>query len=700
MAGEAQSFLTELQSEVLDRAGGGDGSRPDFQENVFTEIVMELLATEVGVVESPEACYFTKEIGRGHAKINGFAIGEDGDNEAIDLFVSVYNGYSEVTRVSPDDLRRAGEQAVRFLTAALDNLHTKLDPAHAQFQMARRIHDAGPGLRRGRLFILTDGQTSLSRQKPTTVPIKDSKLQLRVEFWDIERLARVAGSGNPQSDIEIDVVELNGAPLPCITAPVDDQEYRAFVAILPGEFLFKMYDEHGAALLQRNVRSFLQAKGKVNRGMRESIKQQPGRFLAYNNGISLTAEGVETTITDAGLAITRIKGLQIVNGGQTTASIHRAGKIDKFDLSRVFVQAKLTVLNPELIDVLAPRIAEYANTQNPVQMADFSANDPFHVEFERLSTNVWTPDGQARWFYERTRGQYFVELSRLGKGTAREKRFKEITPKHRKFGKLDVAKVISAWDQLPFQVSLGGQKNFVLFTQRMRETKPKTWKPDERFYKETIAKLIIFTAANRLVANTKFKEFKSQFAAYIVASLSFLTGGAFDLLLVWQHQRISLQLEDLISRWVEVIGAQLLAQATDQGRSASEWCKRQECWKGVQRMSLPWPDDVPPEFQKVERIGGGWGSAPTEQRVALDPDELDARQRIRQLDSSDWIRVIDWGTRSGILDIRQREAAAEIAANAAAGWQNELSTRKALLGREILNLAMDNGVLGASALQE
>ncbi len=110
------------------------------------------------------------------------------------------------------------------------------------------------------------------------------------------------------------------------------------------------------------------------------------------------------------VGIARIKGLQVVNGGQTTASIHRAGK-DKIDLSNVFVQAKLTVIRPELTDELAPRIAEFANTQNPIQMADFSANDPFHIEIERLSNVVWMPDQQGRWFYERARGQYFVALS-------------------------------------------------------------------------------------------------------------------------------------------------------------------------------------------------------------------------------------------------------------------------------------------------
>ena len=696
MSNDTLFFLTELQSEVEDRASGIDGGAPDFKENVFTSYVMDLLASEVGIVESPETCHFSGVIDRGVAKINGYAIGEDAqDEESIDLFVAVYKGLTEITRVPAKDMREAAEQAVRFFTGALGKLYEKLDPSQVKHQMARRIHEAGPHLKRARLFILTDGQSELLRQKSEAVEIKGFGIQLRLEFWDIERLARVVGSGAAQKDIDIDVVAMNGEALPCVTTSVDEEEYRAFVLIVPGTLLFRMYDDHGSALLQRNVRSFLQAKGKVNRAIRDSLKQQPGRFLAYNNGISLTAESVETIGQGRSLAIKRIKGLQIVNGGQTTASIHRAGKIDKFDLSRVFVQAKLTILKPDFVDALAPKIAEYANTQNPIQMADFSANDPFHIEFEKLSKAIWAPDGHSRWFYERTRGQYFVELSRLGKNTSGERQFKASTPKHRRINKIDLAKYLSSWEQLPYLVSLGGQKNFVQFTQRMRETKAKTWKPDDRFYKDSIAKAILFNELMGVVAATRYREVKSQFAAYLVSALAFHTGGQIDLGHVWQKQSISSQLKDLLLLWIGVIGDEICTAAATQGRSPSEWCKRTECWKRVQRLELPSPQAIPPEFEKVEKTGGGWGMQPGERRVALDPDELDARQRCRQLEAPEWVRIVAWATNSGVLDPKQREIAAELAASAASGWSRELPARKAFAGREIINRAIENGVLEA-----
>lgn len=692
MSEEVQFFLSELQSEVEDRALGADGAAPDLKENVFTSYVMDLLAGEVGIVESPETCHFSGLVDRGQGKVNGYAIGDDAqDEESIDLFVAVYKGFTEVAKVPADEMRKAAEQAVRFFTGALGKLYEKLDPAQAKYQMAKRIHEAAPTLKRARLFILTDGQSDLAKQKSASLEIKGFDIPLRMEFWDIERMSRVVGSGAAQGDIEIDVVAMNGSALPCVTAHAEDDEYKAYVMVVPGTLLFNMYDEHGAALLQRNVRSFLQAKGKVNRGIRDSLKQQPGRFLAYNNGISLTADSVETEETGGALAIKRISGLQVVNGGQTTASIHRAGKIEKLDLSKVFVQAKLTVVRPDLVDTLAPKIAEYANTQNPIQMADFSANDPFHIEFERLSKALWAPDGHARWFYERTRGQYFVELSRLGKGTAAERRFKEASPKHRRLNKIDVAKFITCWEQLPYLVSLGGQKNFVQFTQRMRDTKAKTWRPDDRFFKETIAKAILFNRAAELVGATPYREVRSQFAGYVVAVLAFNTGGQIDLSYIWQQQRISRSLEDLITRWIGVIGEEINSTAVAQGRSPSEWCKRSECWKRVQRLEFPAPTERTPEFEKIEKTGGGWGVAPTETRVALDPDEMDARQRCRQIEAADWVRIVSWGTSSGVLDPKQRELVVELAACAASGWTKEIPARKFTSGREVVNLAIEHG---------
>lgn len=681
---ELHQFLSDFNSDLLNRSTGGDGSGPDFKENVFTELMLETLAEQVGIIENERTCYFDGIVGRGRCKINGYAIPDEED--ALDLFVSVYLNATSLVRVPGEEVKKAAEQAVRYFQGAVQGLHKQLEPATDRYAMTARIAELGSRISRVRVFILTDGITGIAPGKIPSRRVGD--VELRFEVWDIERLSRAMGTA-PSREIDIDVVALTGAPLTCVAASADG-EYAAFVTVVPGTLIYELYDRHGPALLERNVRSFLQAKGKVNRGIRDTLKQTPGRFMAYNNGISMTAETVETTSQLGGQpAITRIKGLQIVNGGQTTASIHRAGR-EKVDLSKVFVQAKLTVVGESLIDELAPKIAEFANTQNPIQMADFSANDPFHIEVERLSAKSWIPGEQGRWFYERARGQYLVAQAKEGASEARLRQFKERTPPQRKITKLDFAKFVTAWDQLPHQVSLGGQKNFVLFMQRLRETRPKTWKPDETYYKEAIAKAIIFNETTRIIRREEFEGYRANIVAYTVATLAFRSGDMLDLLHVWQNQRISTKLEELIRVWCHKVAKGIIVSSGT--RNVTEWCKKADCWKAVRAIELDFPEDLPPEFQKIVVQGGGWGVKGTEVRVPLDPDELDAVQQCRRLDAADWIRVVEWGTSSGRLDAKQREIASELAASSASGWVRELSGRKAREGRTILNAALEAGV--------
>ncbi|MEJ1979016.1 MAG: AIPR family protein [Acetobacteraceae bacterium] len=152
----------------------------------------------------------------------------------------------------------------------------------------------------------------------------------------------------------------------------------------------------------------------MNKGIRETIRDEPDRFLAYNNGLAATADEIEVGTFAGETVITRVRGLQIVNGGQTLASIHRARKVDKMDIGKVAVAMKLTRVEPTRLAEFVPLIAKYANTQNVIQVADLSANSEFHISMEQLSERTWCPGEEARWFYERARGGYQAALTRLG----------------------------------------------------------------------------------------------------------------------------------------------------------------------------------------------------------------------------------------------------------------------------------------------
>ena len=234
--------------------------------------------------------------------------------------------------------------------------------------------------------------------------------------------------------IEIDFEEKFKMLIPCIENSSSDK-YSVYLAILNGEILASLYDEFRDRLLEKNVRSFLQVKGNVNKGIRDTLRVEPDMFLAYNNGISVTAESVKIVRDENGKpSIKSIRDMQIVNGGQTTASIFNArnDRKNSIDLSKVYVQMKLSVIqSAEMMDEIVPRISTFANTQNKVQIADFSANDPFHRRIEELSRTIWAPTQGGlkprNWFYERARGQYADMLSRETT-TRRKKDYKEEHP--------------------------------------------------------------------------------------------------------------------------------------------------------------------------------------------------------------------------------------------------------------------------------
>ena len=512
------------------------------------------------------------------------------------------------------------------------------------------------------------------------------------EVWDGERLFRLLQSGLPQDEIDVDFEKIWTGAVPCVTLPPIVTEYQAHLAIIPGDLLFQLYTQYGARLLEHNVRSFLQAKGKVNRGIINTLKTEPARFMAYNNGISITAQEVElTTLRGGQPAIKRIRGLQIVNGGQTTASIHRARKADKSDLSSVFVPAKITVIHRELLDTLAPRIAQFANTQNPVQMADFSTNNPFHIEIERLSKSIWMPGEQGKWFYERARGQYRDAQSAEGGTLAKRRKFKERTPPSRKFTKLDLAKYMSSWDQLPHLVSQGGQMNFVLFMQRLRENHTKGWLPDEAFYRDVIAKAILYKAAAGVVRSEEFVAYRANIVTYLVAVLVFRSGGRVDLKRIWEHQTVSTSLESLMRSWSHRVAEAITNSAG--GRNVTQWAKKIDCWKAVMVTDLPLPDPLPPEFHITVTERKGWGVKPNEIRVPLDQEEIEAISTCRATDVAEWIKILDWGQRTGALDPGQRQIISTLAALAAGGWQKEPSGKNAREGRRIIILAREQGAL-------
>jgi hypothetical protein len=583
---ELEQFAADFQQNVLIRTE--NDQEENFRENAFTELMIEYLC-EFGEIDDGEVC---SQKGYGW-KVNGY--GFSMDEECLDLIISHYSGTVPPVLLSKTEILRYMKRLITFFSESLnDGFYQQLPETSPVFDLALRINELKKEntLSRIRLFLLTDCLTKMNvLEDVDNISIKGMKIPVSAQVWDIERLFRCWSSGRRRETIIINFLEQFQLALPCLSMPDnDDLEYNTYLALFPGTILYRIYEMYGPRLLERNVRSFLQAKGGVNQAIRKTIRETPGMFLAYNNGISATAEEVELTqLSNGGTGISKIKDFQIVNGGQTTASIYHAVNRDKAKIDGLFVQMKLTVLKDRnRMDDIVPKISESANTQNKIQMADFSSNHPFHRKLEELSRTIWAPsfsgtEKQTRWFYERARGQYADERARAGTpGKRRE--FESQNPSQQKFTKIDLAKYEHSWNQLPHYVSEGAQKNFARFMIRLKESPVD---PDQHYFEELIAKGILFKQTEKIVTSQKYGGYRANIVTYTLAWLckdAEKRSKQIDLKRIWQTQRLFPELEQAII----TVSSHVFKSITNPPGNANitEWCKREDCWKIIAELQI------------------------------------------------------------------------------------------------------------------
>ncbi len=638
MASELTEFLRELQSIVRLEASE-EGSETGSSE-AFTRYMVDVL-TEAGEIDDAELASYS---GSG-ARASGFSVSED--ESTLWLLLSDYRGALDIQTLGKTDLTAHVRRMLKFLERSRDGLWRKLEESSAAWDMAQRIDLVWDHVSEIRLVILTNAELRSSLPKP-------SKLDGRAlicSVWDLDRLHKLSISGRAQEPIDIDIIESWGDTLPCLGPRGEPGAYDSYLLMLPGEFIASIYEQHGPRLLELNVRSFLQSRGKVNRGIQETIKTEPGRFLAYNNGISMTASAVEVSSGQ----ISRIHDLQIVNGGQTTASLHYAKSKGKVDLSDVFVQAKLSVVDADHLMSLVPKISEFANSQNKVNMADFSANDPFHVEIERLSRSVWSPGqlgttAMTHWFYERARGQY-ADAHVRARTPAKQREFKAINPPSQKFTKTDLAKFENTWDQLPWVVSLGAEKNFREFMLRLSARGAK-FTPDVAYFEQLVAKAILFKRTEKIVGSLQLGGYRSQTVTYTIAKLLYTTQQRIDLHALWRLQGLPLELAGEIERLAPTIHSELVRTAGT--KNVGEWCKKEDCWKAIRALDWDVPrgvDGVQTDHSESAMPGARYITS-IEHR--LTPSESADAATVAGVGPETWFRLSKWAKETGTLQGWQR----------------------------------------------
>lgn len=572
---ELVEFLREMQTAV--RAQMRDGAL--YEELVFSGIVMDHLS-EIGMTFDPVECHFEGRVGNANLRLSGYALSDDSDQ--LDLFVSLYANVDEPVSIPDAETKTAAEQCLRFLSLCAEGkLASRLDPSSDVRSLAETLQAIYNDLEQIRVYVITDRVAKSKSFKTRDIGEK----AVRLEVMDIQRLHRHLSEGKPRDELLVDFKLVCGGPLPCVYVP-GENDYDYALTAIPAEALRLLYEQFGARLLEANVRSFLSVKGKgVNAGIQSTLRSVPERFMAYNNGIVIVADEIrlDKASGEGSTGIFWLKGLQIVNGGQTTASIYFTKKrFPETDLSRVRIPAKIIVMHtndPVREESLVSDISRFANSQNAVRQSDLSANKPFHIEVEKLSRSVFCPDGVGQWFYERAAGSYNTLLAREGTTKARMAALKDAIPAARRVTKTDLAKYLTAWDRKPDIVSLGSQKNFDRFMAGLASADGQEAPlPSVAEYKAMIAKTIIYRNTQKLL-RPMFQAFQANVTAYTVSLLAEKLGHRMDLERVWSRQTLSPELLAQIAVWAREVNDVL--HTTAGGKMISEWAKRPECRESV-----------------------------------------------------------------------------------------------------------------------
>jgi hypothetical protein len=637
-----ERFLEQIRFEAFAAANGSGGPwLPALLGTVLDRL------EESGVFDDCHVAILRREDPHLHAEVHGYCVDTDDDVLSLFYFVDAHemDDLGPTWHIKPvlkDEVSRGLRRLEAFVGLVKGGRLNGVEPSQPVGELIELVNEC---IRSGRQLDLYVLSTGLMSERVGIVVGLDG---IKREVWDLARLARLCGTLGDEP-VSIAFEDDFDYSLPCLITPVAEDGVQVLLTCIPGTVLAEIYRRYRARLLERNVRSFLQFNGKVNKGIRKTLLRSPERFLPYNNGLSATASKVVISELGGGLGrITAVHDFQIVNGGQTTASISASARRDRADLSQVSVAMKLTVVPPAEVDNLVPLISMYANTQNRIQDSDFHANSPWHLALERLSRATWTdptresPSG-TRWYYERSRGQYGDEIASVATPAAK-RRFLSENPTSQKFGKTDLAKFILAWEQQPAAVNRGAQKCFVEFTAQL--TRTPTALPLQEDLRRIVALAIVFHTAEKLCGELGFKAYRAQIVAHTIARLSRELQKRLPWDPIWSKQQLPAELIGPMKTILLAVRDALVESAA--GRSVTEWCKKEECWNAIRQLPLQL---VLPDSSRWQSYSVLLAAA---SEKGADGEMLEA---ITDVSPDIWLAISKWARDGSALAAWQRELA-------------------------------------------
>jgi hypothetical protein len=649
--------LNEFHRELLAEVQGEADAQGLITTEAFLEKMGEIL-DEAGELSSFAQCYHEGSFRKKALQVDAYGWDADDEEGVLSLVISDFHREVEPGAIVKTDANRLLSKLVQFVMASIDREYRDgLEESSQAYALADLIRRCWKKITKIKLILVTN---RIYRSKTDAQSVGNiGEIPVTSNVWDLGRIQRFVEAGQTREDLVIDFVEDFGEAIPLLRASYDGAPLESYIAVIPGTQLAAIYDRWGARLLEANVRSFLQARGKVNRGIRDTISKDPAMFFSYNNGLTTTAESVEVANVGEGLFLTAAANFQIVNGGQTTASIHAVRKLAAEQLKDVYVQMKLTVVPPEKSEAIVPNISQFANSQNKVNAADFFANHPFHIRIEEYSRRMLAPIGDAgyrehKWFYERARGQFADERGR--RSVAERKSFDAMFPKAQFFTKTDLAKFENSYRCKPHIVSFGAQKNFAELAKAIGdEWSRNDGTPfDETWFQRLIAKAIMFRNLERIVPGQPWYTggYRANIVTYAIAKVvhdADLRKRVIDLDGTWRMQRVHVELERALLAAAEVANA-VITSPPPGVRNLSEWAKKQACWAELARRTVRYDAGFDAVLVNVEALR----AADRDTKVARrELNGIEAQREVVNQGGEYWSQLLAFGKSIGKLQPKE-----------------------------------------------
>lgn len=605
------SELFDLRSNILNDSKGPNGFIDE--QDVLIQVLPMILDAKLVDSEDFNDAFFNYE--PDDIKLNGYAVNETQERLQIFLvdekFVEEALSEDEIIISERDQYDRQFRRAVRYVRSAIDgSLLYKIQDADPSKVLAAQLGSSqgidqfdvievflitlsGTVSRKGKELQLRDihfdKETIKVTQKLEGKSRKKEILLLK-RVIDLNFINSINVSRGDREPLTIDFVRDFNTKLEVIQA-AGESNFESYLCVLSAEILSDLYRLHSSRLLEKNVRSFLQFRGKgANRGMRDTIRESPEKFIAYNNGLTITATKAKVVDFKKKTYIEALTDFQIVNGGQTTASLYFSKK-DGLDISAIKVMAKINVVkstdNKEL-DELISNISRYSNTQTRVSNVDLRSRNSQLSTLKNLSNSVMTPSGK-KWFFERAKGEFDTLLRKAGGSKTTEmNKF----PAYRRFSKEQLAKYFTAWGDEPYLVKKGGEKVFRHFIEVISPEgdDAATLEIDRNFYEDLIAKIILFKEMEKIYGQGKsaIGQIRSAAIPYAISCLYEISDGSnnsmkFNFEKIWKSEGLDDDLKEYLRELLQLTNNMIkkYSESDDLG----EYSKKPELWKSIRKCS-------------------------------------------------------------------------------------------------------------------